>query len=136
MFTKRSVVGLIASLLILSSCEDIGRPILLDETPPPEAELIWVGKVFIGGRQCTDDIYVPPDTKRLLTHAGIAVFATSIEDYAVCHACIICPTYAAMHMARIRRSQLAKAEALGFRQVEPPRGHPVYDNEGMKLPDL
>lgn len=116
MFTKQSLVGLIA-LLMLWSCEDVGNPIPIDETPPPEHELIWVGKVFSGGRQCTDDIYTPPDTKRLLNKAGIAVFATAIEHYAVCRACIICPTYSAMHMALIRESQLTEAEVLGFRKV-------------------
>jgi hypothetical protein len=121
MIMKRSLVGLIASLMILWGCEDVGNPIPIDETLPPDQELIWVGKVFSGGRQCTQDVYTPPDTKRLLNEAGIAVFATWIEHYVVCRECIVCPTYAAMHSARIRKSQLGQAEALGFRTVDGPR---------------
>lgn len=113
----KSTFFLILGLCFLR-CEDIGTPNPIDETLPPDQELIWVGKAFSGGRQCTDDMYTPPDTKRLLNQAGIAVFATAIEHYAVCRACIICPTYSAMHMALIRESQLTEAEALGFRTIQ------------------
>ncbi len=118
MTTTRFFTVLVSAFFVSLSCEDIGN---LQETAlPPDQELIWVGKVFSGGRQCTQDVYVPPDTKRLLNAAGIAVFATSIELYAVCKACIVCPTYAAMHSARIRKSQLAQVEALGFGRIVDP----------------
>jgi hypothetical protein len=122
----KSALSIIVALnLCFLSCEDISNPISLNETPPPDAELIWVGKEFSGGRQCTREIYTPPDTKKLLNQVGIAVYATYVEPRPVCMACS-CPAYAALHSARIRRNQLSQAEALGFRQVEPPPGYSPY----------
>jgi hypothetical protein len=118
MSRKYAFAGIAVLLMSLWSCEDIGVTNLLDETRPPDNELVWVGKVFSGGRQCTTDMYAPPDTKRLLNQEGIAVFSTLVEPYAVCNACTICPTYSALHAARIRKTQLAQAEELGFRVVE------------------
>lgn len=123
MATKGYFAVLISALIFLLSCEDIGNP--QEVTLPPDQELIWVGKVFAGGVQCTQDQYTPPDTKTLLNQAGIAVFATSIEHYPVCGACG-CPKYAAMHSALIKDSQLAKAEALGFRRIDPPPATLIY----------
>lgn len=110
-----------ATLGFLSGCEDLGgtRPITQHD-----AELVWVGKVFSGGRQCTQDIYSPPDTKQLLIAAGIEVYATLIEPLVVCTACYVCPTYAALHAARIREEQVPLAETLGFYRIEePPNRH-------------
>ncbi|MER3525288.1 MAG: hypothetical protein C4326_14910 [Ignavibacteria bacterium] len=89
---------------------------------------MWVGNIVIGGRQCTNDVYIPPDTRQLLSEAGIVVFATSVEAYATCWACVICPTYAAMHAALIDERQLREAKALGFSLIEPP----VRSSEAMK----
>jgi hypothetical protein len=31
---------------------------------PPTGQQVWVGKVFSGGAQCTNDAYTPPDMNR------------------------------------------------------------------------
>ncbi len=108
-----ATVVLVAAVCLLSGCDDFG-------VTERDAQLIWVGKVFVGGRQCTQEVYTPPDTKQLLSAAGIEVYATSIQHLAVCRACLICPTYAAMHLARIGERQLPPAEALGFQRVDDP----------------
>jgi hypothetical protein len=110
---------------IVIGCDDVGSPIFLDEAPPPNVELIWVGKVFSGGRQCTNDIFTPPETKSLLNRVGIAVYTTCVELYGV-HAACGYPTYSAMHSARIRRNQLSQAEGLGFAQIEPTSVYSLY----------
>ena len=78
MASKASFAILVAALVVSLSCEDIGN--LQEVTLPTDQELIWVGKVFSGGAQCTQDQCTPPDTKQLLNQSGIAVFATLIEQ--------------------------------------------------------
>lgn len=109
------------------SCGDMGTSLSKGDMGTSLSRFVWVGKIFIGGRQCTNDVYIPPDTRRLLSEAGIVVFATYVVHHATCAACG-CPTYAAMHAALIDARQLREAEALGFSLIEPP----VRSSEAMK----
>ena len=83
-------------------------------------QTLWVAKSFSGGRQCEDDGYQPPDTRKLLEAHQITVLATATKPLPVCLACHICPAYAARHLAQIPASQLTAAESLGFQQHKPP----------------
>jgi hypothetical protein len=110
-------VGLVIVVVILSSCADrVNVPSIIE---PPAEPLVWVGKIFSGGRQCTVDTYTPPDTKRFLNAAGIGVAETRVVLLAVCAACG-CPAYAGIHYAFISESQLQQAELLGFQRATPP----------------
>jgi hypothetical protein len=51
---------------------------------------------------------------------GIIVFETKVEELGKCDACSY-PSYAALHFALIQKSDLIKAENLGFEEEESPR---------------
>lgn len=111
-------IGLVVSIVVLLfSCT--GQESILNIVEPPAEPLVWVGKMFSGGKQCGGQWYTPPDTKRLLNNAGIGVAETRVVLHPVCEACD-CPTYAATHYALISESQLTQAESLGFRRATPP----------------
>lgn len=108
---------ILVTAVTLLSCFDAGGPSFPNQITA--GELVWVGKTFVGGQQCTPQEYTPPDAKALLHAAGIGVYETAIEYHAVCAACG-CPSYAAMHYALIAKSQLTVAEGLGFLPNNPP----------------
>ncbi|MFZ2325030.1 MAG: hypothetical protein WAV89_15215 [Ignavibacteriaceae bacterium] len=84
-----------------------------------EIQKVWVSQFYSGGIQCdASSSYQPPNVTNILGDAKIAVFETKIEMYAVCAACG-CPSYAAMHYALIKETDLQKATELGFTQKEP-----------------
>jgi len=110
---------LIFILVIFSNCNDqiIDCPNLF-EIRPPDSQLIWVGKLFVGDRQCEPfDNYTPPNTKCLLNQSGIPVFETKIEHHPVCTACS-CPLYSATHYALIKKEHLVRAEQIGFQRKD------------------
>lgn len=84
-----------------------------------EPSTIWVAQKFSGGRQCSSESYTPPDTRKLLTSAGVQVYEVWVEPLniiAVCGA----PSYAAIHYARIAEADLERARSLGFEKSDPP----------------
>ena len=111
---KKTILPFVA--IVIYGCSDLGVvPIL----PPPTGELAWVGRPFIGGEQCTEKAYTPPDTRQLLNANGIAVAETDVEHYPVCASCS-CPTYAAMHYALISVNQVKGAQSIAFELRKPP----------------
>ncbi len=112
---KKSLTILFLAGTIFSGCKELSTDCPnLFEIRPPESELVWVGKLFSGGRQCNPfEEFNPPNTKCILNQAGIPVFDTEIEHHPVCAACI-CPSYAATHRALIKKEHLSLAEQLGF----------------------
>jgi len=115
-----SSLVLMSLFLSLAGCEwaiDSFLPIV----KPPADQLTWVAHFYSGGIQCdTSSHYVPPDVAVVLAQAGVIVFETTVEPYAVCAACG-CPSYAAMHHALIKKVDLSKAERLGFQERRPPQ---------------
>ncbi len=102
-------------LLVFVSCDlHFDSSPVLDITPRPSNNLIWVAKFFSGGIQCdTTSHYTPPDTKALLNAERIPVVDVMIEYWGTCAACG-CPTYAAKHFALIEEQYLRAAERIGF----------------------
>ncbi len=103
-------------LLVSGGCS-IWAPAL--EEPPTT----WVAREFFGGRQCSDDAYTPPDTRALLTAAGVRVYEVWVEPLAVVAVCGA-PSYAATHYARIAEADLERARQLGFEKHNPPNKTP------------
>jgi hypothetical protein len=115
-----STLVVIAVFPSLASCEGVIDSFLPIIKPAPD-QLTWVAHFYSGGVQCdSSSHYVPPDVELVLTAAGVAVFETTVEPYAVCAACG-CPSYAAMHYAQIKRVDLSKAEEIGFQEKNPPQ---------------
>jgi hypothetical protein len=113
-FTMRPFLLIVASVL-LAGCS------LVHSSPPASepTEQIWVGRDFVGGKQCDPhERYSPPDVKALLEQAGIPVAEIRIEHQHVCMACG-CPSYAATHFARISRTSMEAAQRLGFTPKQP-----------------
>lgn len=115
------VILLFAALLAIVSCDllsDPGR----ESGYPGDENVAWVEQIFSGGQQCVkNDGYTPPDTKKLLRSRGIAVFDTGKEYLGTCAACIVCPTYAAIHYALIHIDNVDQAAKIGFELSEGPR---------------
>ena len=110
---------LLAFLLLATGCEGIVDSVLPIIRPPAD-QLTWVAHFYSGGVQCDPSSkYDPPDVRTVLGAAGVAVFETTVEPYAVCAACS-CPSYAAMHYALIKKVDLSKAEGVGFQEMSPP----------------
>lgn len=110
-----------AAIIVFASCQVPSDLDYLEQIRPPDDQLTWVAKLYVGGWQCDPaGIFIPPDTKRLLNQAGISVFETKIEPHPVCAACT-CPSYAATHYALIKKEHLTRAEQVGFEQKDPPR---------------
>lgn len=112
---------IILMLVAFISCREISGPNNPEPIIPPVVdELIWVATLYVGGRQCDpNDRYTPPDVRLVLNEAGIPVYDTAIEYYAVCAACG-CPSYAAMHFASISKEHLEQTKKMGFHQQDPP----------------
>jgi hypothetical protein len=110
----KTIISLLISLVLIGCLDTAIGPVAKEST------LVWVGHTYVGGRQCTNDNYRPPNTKHLLNAAGIAVAEIAIEHHPVCAACFICPEYAATHYALILKHQQSEAEALGYYTVDPP----------------
>lgn len=82
--------------------------------------LVWVAQYFSGGAQCEPGSkYDPPDVKQLLERAGIVVYETRKKSQLRCLACSMCPSYAAIHYARIQRNKVDAAQRLGFWPKDP-----------------
>jgi hypothetical protein len=109
-----------AALIVFATCQVPSGLDYLEEIRPPDDQLTWVAKLYVGGWQCDPaGIYTPPDTKCLLNQAGIPVFETKVVYHPVCAACT-CPSYAATHYALIKKEHLTRAERVGFEQEDPP----------------
>ena len=104
----------------------MGQSIVIDSFIPiiirtHQDQLTWVAHMYSGGRQCDPSSrYTPPNIAAVLGANGIMVYETKIESGEVCAACD-CPSYAGVHFALIRKADLARAEALGFTEEEPPQ---------------
>jgi len=109
--------------ILLSSCDryydsspiipPAGREPIKSRNEIPSGNLVWVGKLIVGGVQCDTIHYSPPNTKELLNNAGIPVVDTMTEYLSTCAACG-CPDYAAIHFALIDKIYIRAAEKLGF----------------------
>ena len=91
--------------------------------PPPDpgsGSLVWVAKSYVGGQQCTTGRFDPPGPEEELEASGVAVYTAAVVPQVVCTACVVCPSYAAVHYAQIRTSNVAHAETLGFERTEAP----------------
>jgi hypothetical protein len=118
---KIYISSILPVIFFLSGCEGIiDSPLFTSDQPPPD-QLTWVAHYYSGGVQCDPSvIYNPPAVETVLYVKGIIVFETEVELYGS-FACCGCPTYAAMHYALIRKTDLARAEQLGFEQKDPPQ---------------
>lgn len=75
-------------------------------------------EILFRGKQCNREEYQPPDVRAVLATADIAVFDAKTEILSVCEGCG-CPAYSGMHYARIEKTDMGKAESMGFAQGAP-----------------
>ncbi len=118
---KTYIASILPAIFFLTGCEGIiDSPLFTSDQPPPD-QLTWVAHYYSGGVQCDpSDNYTPPAVEAVLYLKGIIVFETEVELYGLFLRCGY-PSYAAMHYALIRKTDLARAESLGFEQKDPPQ---------------
>jgi len=84
----------------------------------PDGDLVWVVKTVSGGKQCDKDSdFTPPDIRYELEHHGVRVYDTDKEQLPTCLACG-CPTYAALHFAKIEQNDVDLAADIGYQRTE------------------
>jgi hypothetical protein len=111
------ILGTVTFIILLAfiSCESPFDSHPIEFFPRPAADQIWVAQFYSGGVQCdSSSHYTPPDIKSILNRAGVYVADTAVEMYGTCDGCE-CPAYRAMHYALINKSDLGRAQRIGFR---------------------